>query len=337
MPSAHALCRALPGALLLALCPLGAHADASLTAPLYVTNLSPVAGILGLPAQREAEVAEPGEWQWALHGALASHYVADSHSGEQLTFDGETYRLLLEARYAFAPGWELQLDLPWLRQNGGFMDSAIDSWHDFWGLPENGRDRAPRHRLYYHYADAGASPALRLQSRGGSSGLGEAKLSVQYQLYQREGLTLAALAGYKLGSGDRDDFTGSGEGDAYTGLRLSAAVGDTFTWHGQAGYLRSGDITGLEYRQEKNLWYAGAGLSWQFDPRWALMGQLDAHRAPLDSGLDALGESAVMLSGGLRWQLASQWLVDFFLVEDIAVETAPDVTFQAGVRYLSER
>ena len=40
-----------------------------------------------------------------------------------------------------------------------------------------------------------------------------------------------------------------------------------------------------------------------------------------------------MLTAGARWRFAQHWALDFSVVEDILVETAPDVIFQASLRY----
>ena len=60
--------------------------------PLYVKNLSPVAGLLGLPSQRDADTAAAGSLSAALH-SIASHYVLDSSTDEYLNLDGETLRV----------------------------------------------------------------------------------------------------------------------------------------------------------------------------------------------------------------------------------------------------
>ena len=39
-----------------------------------------------------------------------------------------------------------------------------------------------------------------------------------------------------------------------------------------------------------------------------------------------------MATVGVRWRFARHWALDFSVVEDIAVETAPDVIFQASLR-----
>ncbi|WP_187276501.1 DUF3187 family protein [Parahaliea maris] len=300
--------------------------------PLYVKNLSPVAGLLGLPSQRSAAVADPGQWSLAVHGSVANHYVRDRSGVEALNLDGETRRLALELRYAFASNWELQLELPWLQQDEGVLDSAIDGWHDFWGMPDNGRGDAASDLLDYRYADR---QQLRFALLGESSGIGDASLAVQRRLYRDDSLDLAVALGYKFGTGEPGDFTGSGEGDVYAALRLSgqALGGLPLDWHAQAGYLRAGEVDLLGPRQERNLWFAGGALSWAFAERWRLLGQLDTHAAPLDSALDALGSTAVLLSGGLRWYASPDWALDFTVIEDIAVETAPDVTFQFDLRY----
>jgi len=160
---------------------------------------------------------------------------------------------------------------------------------------------------------------------------------LQRGLYRGATLDVAAAVGYKFGIGDIDDFTGSGENDLFAALRVSAdSIGALpLGWHAQLGYLRAGKVAALGKRQERDLWFAGASLEWRLTPSLSLLGQLDAHAAPMDSALDALGREAVMLSGGARWQFSEQWAIEFSVVEDIAVETAPDVIFQASVRYLA--
>lgn len=320
------------GALLSALVPASATAADPLLDPLYVRNFSPVAGLFGLPAQRDASTTPAGTLQWALHAGVASHYVRDRAGIEQINLDGETQRLALELRYGLAEDWDVQLELPWLRQDGGSLDGAIDGWHELWGMPDNGRSDAPRDRIDYRYAD----PELRFAVLGSGSGIGDGSLALQRRLYRDGGVEVAASLGYKFGSGDAGDFTGSGEGDVYAALRAAGSGAGALGWYAQAGYLRAGEIAELGPRQERDLWFAGAGLAWRLSSSWSLLAQLDAHAAPMDSALDALGSDAVMLSAGARWRFAPRWAVDVSLVEDIAVETAPDVIFQASLRYLGE-
>ena len=53
----------------------------------------------------------------------------------------------------------------------------------------------------------------------------------------------------------------------------------------------------------------------------------------MDSDIDALGTDAILLSLGARWRFAPNWALDLNFVEDAQVETGPDVTFQASLRY----
>ncbi len=89
----------------------------------------------------------------------------------------------------------------------------------------------------------------------------------------------------------------------------------------------------LGSRQRRELWFAGAALNWASTGRLALIGQVGAHGAPLDSALPALGGSALRLTAGGRWQFSQHWSLELSVVEDIRVETAPDVIFQASARW----
>ena len=302
--------------------------------PLYVKNLSPVAGLLGLPAQRTASVDTAGQFNLALHGSLASHYISEGSGDEYLNLDGETGRLALEVRYAISDNLDVQLELPWLKHSGGNLDSLIDNWHDFWGMSDGGRSNVEQDLLDYRYR---GEDNFLLEDD--SSGLGDTSLSLGYRFYGDEEASASIVVGYKFGTGDEDKFLGSGADDAYLALRFSGDQRSDLPlrWHGQLGYLYAGESELIENIQEQHLWFAGLGLDWRLGESWSLLGQVDAHAAPADSDIKGIGETAVMLTLGARWRFAEQWDLDLSLVEDIQVETAPDVVFQAGVRWRPER
>ncbi len=302
--------------------------------PLYVKNLSPVAGLLGLPAQRTASVDTAGQFNLALHGSLASHYISEGSGDEYLNLDGETGRLALEVRYAISDNLDVQLELPWLKHSGGNLDSLIDNWHDFWGMSDGGRSNVEQDLLDYRYR---GEDNFLLEDD--SSGLGDTSLSLGYRFYGDEEASASIVVGYKFGTGDEDKFLGSGADDAYLALRFSGDQRSDLPlrWHGQLGYLYAGESELIENIQEQHLWFAGLGLDWRLGESWSLLGQVDAHAAPADSDIKGIGETAVMLTFGARWRFAEQWDLDLSLVEDIQVETAPDVVFQAGVRWRPER
>ena len=300
--------------------------------PLYVRNLAPVAGLFGLPSQRDAATAGAGRWSIDLHGSVASHYVLDTRNSEEsLKQDGETRRLALDLRYGIGERWELQLELPWVQHSGGSLDSLINNWHDLWGLSDGGRSKAAKDELDYRYR--GPETAFSLQDD--SAGIGDTSLALHYRFFADDNASAALSAGYKFASGDEQDFTGSGADDVYLALRFSGAhLADLpLTWHGQLGYLYAGDGDLLGGAQQNQLWFAGLALDWQLAESWSLLAQLDSHAAPMDSDLDALGRDALLLGLGARWRFAPGWAVDFSFVEDLQVDSAPDVTFQASLRY----
>ncbi len=305
----------------------------AIAGPLAVRNLGPVPGLFNFPSQHDARAADAGTAGGVLHTALASHYVRDSAPGEQLNLDGETLRVALELRYVPADRWALQLELPWVQQDEGFLDSAIDGWHEFWGMPDNGRGDVPRDLLDYRYADT----RTRFDLRDSASGPGDIGLAVQYTALAGDAYAVALAAGHALGVGDAGDFTGGGEGDSWIALRASGDAADgALSLHAQLGYLRAGEIATLGPRQERDLWFAGTSVEWRLAQTWSLLGQLDTHAAPMDSALDALGDNAMLLSAGARWRFAPNWGLDLLVVEDIAVETGPDVIFQAALRYRAD-
>jgi len=300
--------------------------------PLYVKNLGPVAGLLGFPSQRDAATQDSHSLGVALHTAVANTYVNDANSHEYLNLDGETLRVALDLRYGLAPDWDLQLEVPWLEQSGGHLDRLIDNWHDLWGMSDGGRSQVPRNLLDYRYASTSAAGFLLEDD---SSGLGDISLALNYAFYRDADAVAAIALGYKFASGDDDKFLGSGGDDVYALVRFSGRhLSDLpLRWHGHLGYLRAGDSKLLEGMQEQDLWFAGLGLEWLLTEHFSLLAQVDSNAPPTDSDITALGDTAATFTAGGRWRFTPQWSVDLSLVEDIGVETAADVAFQATLRY----
>jgi hypothetical protein len=315
----------------IALASLLCAVQAGASEPLYVKNLGPVAGLLGLPSQRDAHTTERGKLGAGLHSSLANSYVNESSDDEFLNLDGETLRFALELRYGLRDNWDVQLEVPWLDHSGGNLDDFIDDWHDFWGMPDGGRSDVPKDVLDYLYA----TPAGQFGLQEDASGLGDISLSTTYAFYRDEHSVASLVLGYKFGTGDDEDFTGSGADDAFIAVRFSGdqLSGLPLSWHGQLGYLRAGDSDMMEEFQEQNLWFAGLAMDWRFAQHWSFIAQLDGHAAPLNSDLTGVGKDAVMATLGGRWYFAQHWSADFSVVEDIEVETAADVIFQFSVRY----
>jgi hypothetical protein len=199
-------------------------------------------------------------------------------------------------------------------------------------MSDGGRSQVPRNLLSYRYA-AAAARGFTLEDK--ESGPGDISAGLNYAFFRDEGAVASLALGYKFGVGDQDSFLGSGGDDAFVAVRFSGAhlSGLPLYWHGQLGYLRAGDSDLLEGVQQQDLWFAGLSMDWRVSEDWSFLLQLDGNAAPTNSDLSALGDNAAMLTGGVRWRFNPGWAVDISLVEDILVETAADVTFQASLRY----
>lgn len=303
--------------------------------PLYVKNLNPVSGLIGLPSQRVAATAQNDSLDLFLHTSIANYYVAEAEINEGLNLDGETQRIALEVRYGLGERWDIQLEVPWMDYSGGFLDSAIENWHSFWGTPDGDRPLVAQDELDIRYR----GPATHFELLDDTSGLGDISLALTHAFYLDDAAAASITLGYKFATGDEDELLGSGADDVYLALRFS---GDHLTdlplsWHGQLGYLRAGDSDVLAGARERDLWFAGLALDWAVAENWSVIGQLDVHAAPMDSAFEALGDEAIMVSLGTRWRISPHWVADFSFIEDARVTTAPDITFQASVRYYGKR
>ena len=297
--------------------------------PLRVENLSPLVQLIGLPAQRSADINAGVSVSW--HADIATHFIARESENERVFFDGETQQHTLDLRWGLATNWEVSAQLPFIQHSGGFLDSYVNGWHDFFGMTDGGRSQFPEDRIRYQYNGIAGQSLLD----GSASGLGDITVELARISERQPDLQIAYAVGFKGSSGSSSDWTGSGASDVYGLARFSGAhLGDLpLYWHGQLGVTRVGDSDLLSAQQKNLIYFAGLSAEWLMSEQWAVIVQFDSHSAPMDSELESLGSTAGLLSLGVRHQLSQDWAVDISFAEDILVETGPDIVFKASFHY----
>ncbi len=305
--------------------------------PFRTSNQSPLVMIYGLPAIGDARVLAKGEKELALIFDLANMYVDDSASNERIILDGETYRLNLTGRMGIASRFEAGLELPWIFQNGGFLDGFIENYHDTLGLSQGGRDQAPKGRLLFNYQRNGATLFRVDQS---NSGIGDVRLTAGYQLYREAGENPAAIAlrsSLKLPTGDSNELRGSGSTDL--ALWLSAGKGwktayGTWEVFGGGGVLGMTESDVLPDQQNHVVAFGSLGAGWSPLSWLALKVQFDGHTAFYrDSDLVELSSDSVQVVMGGTLAFSDKTTLDIGVSEDLVVRTAPDVVFHFALRH----
>jgi hypothetical protein len=304
--------------------------------PFYTQNQSPLVLIFGLPSIGDASVVPQRQFDARLMVDLANNYVKDSNSRESILLDGESTRVALDFRYGLARGFECGVEIPYIFLNGGFLDSFIEGYHSAFGFPQNGRDHAPKGRLLYQYQRDGQE---RLKIDSSSSGLGDIRLTGGWQLYQGENKPERAAAirmSLKLPTGNSDELHGSGSTDLSLWITArddwKLSVGH-FTLFGAAGIMGMTEGRVLQEQQRNWVGFGALGAGWS-PRRWiAFKVQTNAHTSFYsDSELREVNAASAQLIVGGTLAFCDRTTLDIGVVEDIIVNTAPDVVFHFALR-----
>lgn len=296
--------------------------------PFPARDLNPLLAGFGLPSALPARVS--GEsWSLAADFNWASTSLAQRAGTEQLIVDAEIREMRVTIGRSWPSGFAAQLEIPYRYTGGGVLDSAIDSWHDAFGLPEGARASMPHDRIRVAYA-RGSTVLLDMQSS--ADGLGDISLDVGRSLYSEPSGAAALWLSIKLPSGDADRLTGSAATDVSLAIAGERRLGANWSTFGQASVTWLGEGERFADQQQDVVWSGLAGIGWRAWRGLELKAQLDAHTAVFDEAeVDFLGDALVLTVGG-DYRFASGWQLDIAVSEDIAVESASDVVFVLGLR-----
>jgi hypothetical protein len=301
--------------------------------PLAVYNQGALARAFELPVIGETGVLPLGDTSGSLRYDLTTEYHASGNGSETVVLDGESNLLTFAFRKGLGWNLELTLDVPVLYQSGGFMDDPIESWHDFFGLPNGGRELAPQDRYLYQYTRGGetGSQTVFRNTRSGTD-LGDVRLGFGWQALD----SLAVRTEFKLPSGDDAHLAGGNTGGAlWADWALPFDPGFFLSGWVSAGVSINDESEVIADQQNSVVPFGGAGLAARFAERWSLLGQLYTHgKLYDDSALDPFRE-ALQLTLGLRYDVARDFGIDVGFQEDLITSSSPDFSFHLALNWRS--
>jgi hypothetical protein len=291
-----------------------------------------------LPAAGDARLLQKGKFSALLAADMANNFAEDATPRENILLDGENYRFTVALRYGITDRIEAGIDIPYVGQGGGFLDSFILGWHRFFGLSQGGRTDAPRNRLLYTYAKDGRTKMLVNDS---DFGIGDIRFYGGMQLYnsgEKNPCSIALRASIKAPTGDSRALHGSGSTDFALWLTASddyqLPVFGHFTFFGAAGGMgmTGGDILA---DQQRNLAVFGTlGFGWGPAQWIAFKAQVSGHTPFFQSEIRELGKDSLQLIVGGTLAFSPQTSLDIGVSEDVLVNTSPDVALHLALKQL---
>lgn len=294
--------------------------------PLVTMNQNPMVLPYGLPLPLPARLASDGAGRYGLVVNWSNTATEESSGRWEATIDAETFDLRLRGEYAFGERWSVMGELPWRSIGGGSLDGAIESWHDFWGLPEGDRKNMPQDR---YLIEAQVDGQTVLLYDDDASGIADIPLRVGYQLLADEKSAVSAWLSVDLPTGDAEDLLGSGATDVVASVAAQSQVAEHWQVFGQfdVAWLGDGDI--VPQYQESWVVAGLAGVTWNAWRALDLTVQLYANSQVFDIPVTGLSGDAVVLGFGGTWRTEHGWRFDIGMNEDVQVDASPDATFYA--------
>ncbi len=306
---------------------LGAPAAADVLAD---HDNGPFTGIFGLPNSTEgSNLLTVGQYEFSVSSVVASHNIDEMVGIEGLALDGETSRLGVTYRYGVNEKLEIAVEVPYVWHQSGGLDSIIDSWHSFFGLPDGPRAVRARDQLQFLYVNDGNAIVNLTEN---SAGVGDVSILAGWSLSANSALRFRV----KLPTGNGDRLLGSGGTDISVGL-----AGDKDSLWGNSrvnGFYRAsvvfvGEPDLLRDRYKDFVGQLSAGVGFSITPSIELRAQAKIRSALYDSRIENLGDVAASLTFGGDFKLSDRISLSLAVGEDIKPDSAPDVSFLLGFRY----
>jgi hypothetical protein len=266
-------------------------------------------------------------WQASHSFYLTNTFQHNRQGNETLIIDVENYRYDFSIAYQ-QDEWRLSATVPFIFNEGGSFDDAIEGWHNFFGLPQGGRTSRPHNQLNIIYTKNGQTS---FSQTAATNDMGDIAVSLSYSLVDSNKNLSAISFAIELPTGSENNISGNEAVDVALWLSQAYRPSKLTSLYGLFGVSLPGQGGQLERFQESAVWVSQIGLEHQLYPDWSAILQFDAHTAFIEgSELRTLGNSLQVQIGLRVKQITQDHDIDLFFSEDILVGSAPDITI--GVR-----
>jgi len=291
--------------------------------PFSVSNENPFVAIYGNSKHRSANVLERDVAESKIGFNVNSNFEAETNENrDSITLDGETEVWDLSYLRGLGNGWEVGVHVPLIKHSGGYLDRSIIRWHDWFGMPQGGRDLAVNDELNYSITTSGTDRLVLLNRK---RGVGDVALFVGKELTSN----LVLRSQLKLPTGAPEKLMGSGGTDFNVSVDYVRNLGNAWSWGGSASlaYL-SGNELGLT--NQDVVAALGSHIVYRVKPSLALKVQWDFSSGPYrHPDLEPLTKTAGVLSFGGSLRITDQDRLDLVFIENIPNgEAAPDFGFK---------
>jgi hypothetical protein len=238
----------------------------------------------------------------------------------------ENYRYYFAIAYQ-QNDWRFSTKIPLIVNTGGTLDGLIEDWHDFFGLPQRGRNSNPNDQLNIEYINNGQTV---FQQNRADNDIGDIEVSLSYQLSASKNRSTELSLGIELPTGSVESNSGNESTDVALWLSHKRAATELTSLYGLIAYSKFGDGGQLAVQLKTGTWVVQLGAEHAFTENVTGILQLDMHSALIKgSSLTAFGNSMQMQVGLQFGNVIKHHTLDLFFAEDILPGSAPDITFGA--------
>ena len=254
--------------------------------------------------------------------------------GENYLFDMELAQLDVTLHYKFTRHWGGYLVLSGVNYSGGFLDGAIESFHDTMGFDNNGRPAVSRNDINL-IADL-KSANLEFLDAPTDGGMLDPTIGIRYSSPQQiKGWNFVVEAAVKLPLRGQEDFLSTGHTDV--GLQATLQrFGDHHAWYLSASGVHYDGKNALTPTDARIVPTLLVGYERKLSQRTHLVLQgyvSDSVYSEKDTGLNELLDTKLQLSLGAYWRMGRN-VVSFAITENLQnFNNTPDVGMQLGWAY----
>jgi len=313
----------------------GCASNAHFDGPMPVRNQHPAQlNVLHMNPENGSALAG-GEIRTRVDAAYSSLFLSGSSGDSSFSMDGEILRAGWKTRVGLGHGLDLQFELPVAYTTGGFLDSFISSWHEFFGLPDHGRRNGPQNQFDVTAVNNGA---VAYQLSEDTLGLLDIPVAINWAAIPTgpdQPFGLALRAGIEFPTGDSDRGFGNGAIDYALGmvgewrhgaLSLSAQLQHTF-----AGTPDRASQAGLEFGDVSS---AGLTAEVLLSDTWTALVQTEVESSTLRGlGFARTSDPQWLLWVGARARVSETVGLEFAIGEDVSAFVAPDITAYAALTF----